>query len=187
MASSRAPGETLMRAIAESDRSSVATIRVKANQLTWRGLPPTLNVYDRTGKRIYHRPFVAGGNVSPHGPADFSEMARIVCRLVRHLDVGEAHVSVYCGVRAEGGVYLEINDVKFPARQSEQSPVWVTTRRFGADSRPELTVRGQEVRLLRTSRGGCVGPLNIEGDSDIYLYSPVEQWITALRVRLAGQ
>lgn len=181
------PGSTLAKAVEESDRSSVLSLAIRSEWTTRRGLPQMFRVMDRGGRVVlYERPLIGGGTISRNGFQDWSEMAKVAVRLFPKLNVSSATLTHSCGGREAGEWFLQMKGVDFPKDQPMEDHVWVTLVKYGSESERRLTERGRRVKLVLAKGGPCLGPLEIDSRTAVWVYSPTARWVTELRISVAA-
>lgn len=177
------PGSALAEAFAESEKGTVITIEVPARKYTKFRRAPKLEVYSKDGKKLWERPFVAGGEPVDEIAAN-DAFAMALSRVVKPLVIQRAGIVPTCGGETADSSeekYIGLDGVIFPESQPALAKVWVTTRPNGRDN-VALTERGRETTLLRHGNTACLGPIPIVKDSELYVYYPEGPWLAAVIV-----
>lgn len=178
-----AHGEALAEAFRISNESTVVEVEVPARKYTVFDRAPKLEVFAPNGERVFWRPFVAGGEPTDEAEAS-AKMALELSRIVDPLIIGKADIVAGCGglISPEPGKrYVQLESVRFPREQPDSSSVLVSlTPKLDPKSR--LIERGHSATLRRVGERWCVGPLDIFGDSEIYIHDPVRLWLGAIRI-----
>ena len=178
------PGDTILRAIRESELGTVLTLEIPRLGFTWRGLPPRLEVVGRRDRQVlYSRPFVAAGEkaAAEEGPdGEFrSHLYRIVPRLAFH----RFELVRTCGNRTSDadGAFLKLEGIHVACpRASCRTRVAVITTRSSPE--PALSTRDHSVIFEQVGETGCAGPLSWPAGSRVLLYSPDANWLTQVNL-----
>ena len=177
------PGSALAEAFAESEKGTVITIEVPARKYTKFRRAPKLEVYSKDGKKLWERPFVAGGEPVDEVAAT-AAFAMALSRVVKPLVIQRAGIVPTCGGETTDSSeekYIGLDGVIFPESQPALAKVLVTTRPNGRDN-VALTSRGRETTLLRQGSTACLGPISVAKDSELYIYYPEGPWLAAVMV-----
>jgi hypothetical protein len=179
-----APGIAMREALADAERMTLFELEVPAGKQNWRGRAPKLEFFNKAGRRVFWRYFVASGE-SADEEAGRREMERRLSRVLEPMAVEKAEVTASCGLlRAADGqsAFLRLEGAAFPPRLKDVTKVLVTVRPHGA-RRAALTSRGHEATLLRDGNAACIGLLDAGEEGDVLIYDKETRWMVGVVVK----
>jgi hypothetical protein len=181
-----APGESLLRAIQESDQGTVLDLKLPRMHHTLRGLPPKLEVLDRSRQRIlYSRPLIVGGTTSTVPPNTFVGLEKRLYRIVPRLVFEKAQTTLSCGGRTtlppESLVRIEGLKTPCPSGTCRTTASTIVTPERTIDR--GLSRRYEDIVYEQRGATACVGPLQIKEGTKVLLYSAESNWLASFEFR----
>jgi hypothetical protein len=154
------PIPEIFQAFDDSDRNSVLTIDVPQDSKTWRGMPRSLRVFDKSGRRVlYSRALFA--SAAPFGDGMF--------RFVRRLVYDRAETTLYCNGRTASAPYsfIKVHGVKAACREMPCQ----TMVSMAAEDTSGLRQRPARVHFEAAEATACIGPVTVEEGTRLFAYS----------------
>lgn len=179
---SGAPGQTLIKAIEESDKGTVLNLTVPTKHYTGRGLPPVLEVMDRSGKVSYSRPFVTGGVETNGQGVSGDQFAAGLYRIVPELKwVGKAQVTTSCIEKqpAIAGRFLRLLGLEEECERCDAKLEFIVSHKSSMP--PKLSTRGT-VAFQQRGTSACVGPVDAISGARVLLYSEKDNWLASIDI-----